>query len=119
MHLCICMCMYVYYLFGLVKTSCTRCLDQLGCFQLQLTEKYGIDLTGGDDWVLEVECISGEACLSNCNLLIKIGFSPFQCRSLALVVVWLYDGFIFMFLTWSLSSHSKTARKNTFSSCYL
>ena len=39
MHLCICRCMYVYYLFGLVKTSCTRCLDQLGCFQLQVTEK--------------------------------------------------------------------------------
>lgn len=118
MHLCICVCVYVYYLFGFVKT-CTRCLDQVGCFQLQVREKYEIDLTGEDDWILEVECISGKPCLSDCNLLIKIGFSPFQCRSLALVVVWLYDGFIFMFLNWSLSSHSNTARKNTFSSCYL
>jgi len=106
--------MYVYYLFGLVKTSCTRCLDQVGCFQLQVTEKYEFDLMGEDDWVLEVECISGEARHSDCNLLVKIGFSPFQPRSLALVVVWLYDGFIFMFLNEPLSSHSNTARKNTF-----
>ena len=97
--------MYVYYLFGLVKTSCTRCLDQVGCFQLQVTEKYEIDLMGEDDWVLEVECISGEARHSDYNLLVKIGFSPFQPRSLALVVVWLYDGFIFMFLNGPLSSH--------------
>ena len=69
----------------------------VGCFQLQVTEKYEFDLMGEDDWVLEVECISGEACLSDCNLLIKIGFPPFQPRSLAVVVVWLYDGFIFMF----------------------
>lgn len=86
----------------------------VGCFQLQVTEKYKIDLMGEGDWILEVECISGEACLSDCNLLIKIGFSPFQPRSLAVVVVWLYDGFIFMFLNGSLSSHSNTARKNTF-----
>ena len=50
----------------------------VGCFQLQVIEKYEIDLMGEGDWILEVECISGEACLSDCNLLIKIGFPPFR-----------------------------------------
>ncbi|KAI4529614.1 hypothetical protein MG293_020292 [Ovis ammon polii] len=30
----------------------------VGCFQLQVTEKYEIDLMGEGDWILEVECIS-------------------------------------------------------------
>lgn len=75
-HICVyvCVCMYILtcYLFGLLKTSPTRCWDQLGRFQLQVIGKYHIGLTSEDDWIMEVKLISGEACLSGCNIVIKI-----------------------------------------------
>lgn len=54
----IALCMYVYYLFGLVKISCTRCFRSVGCFQLQKLQKrnHEIDLMAEGDWILEVEC---------------------------------------------------------------
>ena len=70
-YVCVCMYILTCYLFGLLKTS-TRCWDHLRRFQLQVIGKYQIGLTSEDDWIMEVKLLSGEACLSGCNIVIKI-----------------------------------------------